>query len=713
MENQKENKNPKPDPIIETMTLRVDNLRIFGDSKIPDTQTESSAIEVALLAKSPSTIPANPLDGAEIPDHPKGDEIRRQVEYYFSDENLPTDMHLLEKCGGCENNPVPIKHICGFSKMRKYKPYLQVVEALRRSDFLEVTEDKKVKRRVPISRSCLDLDWKEKNDGIDKLNSNSKPTMPRPERLPDAPKVVDPRATKPGMTKGMLKPTGMEEYFADAPVTPAEFEEERAMYDLENDFHERIETAIQRYKARRKFHQGPKRVFDALMHYSGIYSGPKQFTGNLTPEEMERYDAGDIARLNATHFVGEDKYDDTKWSVDFVGVAQGFLSSNLMTFIHSLPSPDPRIATHVLQNFYNYLLHHNVCVEHTDAIYKARAVCKQHDAEWPLVEGAGHAMPGAFSVACSTLFGGYFENVYIGGEDHWSVGYNFKHGNVGMSTEEARIVFTTGIAAYGTDTMFALLFPSANISNSDPNSAFKLIDPLTRIRVGCTLDLGLEVIGKSPASPEIRAVYDGQTHLLHGRDTKLKPLGILQVRYWNPPGFEEWDLPDSVLAELASLEGRTFDLWLEDEVLEMCFVGMKMEGKLRSLVFEPDDDNGNGNGKGVNEHRSEEVDGFEVLGLAEKKENEILYFEGPWQTHVSFYRYLPNELVLKPVKEIRWFFKDGEKVVEGGDKGVSLPPSSASGTGDGGSVKGVDGRGVQAEEVEEYILGSKGRKLRG
>lgn len=79
--------------------------------------------------------------------------MNRQVEFYFSDENLPSDAHLLMKTGGHENLPVSIKHICGFSRMRKYKPYRSVVESLKKSEFLNIIDDKFIQRKVPLALS--------------------------------------------------------------------------------------------------------------------------------------------------------------------------------------------------------------------------------------------------------------------------------------------------------------------------------------------------------------------------------------------------------------------------------------------------------------------------------------------------------------------------------------------------------------------------------
>lgn len=87
-----------------------------------------------------------------------------QVEYYFSDENLPSDEYLLEQCGGRENRPVSIGRILGFKKMRKFKPRSKVVASLRKSAYLDVTADGKgISRKVPLRGQTI-LDKGELSD---------------------------------------------------------------------------------------------------------------------------------------------------------------------------------------------------------------------------------------------------------------------------------------------------------------------------------------------------------------------------------------------------------------------------------------------------------------------------------------------------------------------------------------------------------------------
>lgn len=61
------------------------------------------------------------------------------------------DKFLLGKVGGSENNPVEIKIIHSFKRMRHFQPFEAIVEALKESTFLELTDDNTcVKRKEPL-----------------------------------------------------------------------------------------------------------------------------------------------------------------------------------------------------------------------------------------------------------------------------------------------------------------------------------------------------------------------------------------------------------------------------------------------------------------------------------------------------------------------------------------------------------------------------------
>lgn len=74
-----------------------------------------------------------------------------QVEFYFSDSNLVNDKFLLSKVGGSANNSVSLELLHSFKRMRRFQPFSAIVEALKSSETLELTEnDTNVRRKTPL-----------------------------------------------------------------------------------------------------------------------------------------------------------------------------------------------------------------------------------------------------------------------------------------------------------------------------------------------------------------------------------------------------------------------------------------------------------------------------------------------------------------------------------------------------------------------------------
>ncbi|KAH9995359.1 hypothetical protein F4779DRAFT_607623 [Xylariaceae sp. FL0662B] len=95
-------------------------------------------------------------DASVLPDSDDPKEIRKQVEFYFGNSNLSGDKFLWEQTGGEKNKPVPLSLICSFSRMRRFKPYSAVVDALKSSYFLVVEGDQgkeTVCRKIPYDPS--------------------------------------------------------------------------------------------------------------------------------------------------------------------------------------------------------------------------------------------------------------------------------------------------------------------------------------------------------------------------------------------------------------------------------------------------------------------------------------------------------------------------------------------------------------------------------
>jgi lupus La protein len=83
-------------------------------------------------------------------------EIRRQVEFYFSDSNLPVDAYLLKLTGGHENNPVDLKVIHSFKRMKHFQPYSAVRDAVAESAYLNLNDKDEITRKKPLDAKYTD-----------------------------------------------------------------------------------------------------------------------------------------------------------------------------------------------------------------------------------------------------------------------------------------------------------------------------------------------------------------------------------------------------------------------------------------------------------------------------------------------------------------------------------------------------------------------------
>ncbi|KAH7116067.1 Argonaute siRNA chaperone complex subunit Arb1-domain-containing protein [Dendryphion nanum] len=565
---------------------------------------------------------------AEQPEaeHPDAPRVRRQVEFYFSDDNLITDLHLLQCCGGRENLPVSISRIRGFRRMRQFKDKKMVVAALRKSTFLEVTEDgKHIKRKVPLRGKCLlDPDFLADGQEDDEIAYD-----PRSKRAVQHPVPLLPQEKKvlpPGVTKAMLKPTGFEDNHTEGPLAPAEAEEELAMYDPDKHFLDRMELAIQRFKQKRRMHEMYAKIFNKWMRFGGVDSEPRMF-GGVSRQEMKDMTAEEIARSTATHHIPWDRDDPKKWSVDFVGVAEAFLSSYYpMTYSH-IPS-QVKIACQVLRSFFQYLIFHGVCPEYNQEIELAKKLCDKADFELPLVGRAGIVLPGAFNVAASTIFKGHHSGIYTGASE-WFQQMDqdekdrLQVDSIGMQDEKALATFKTGVTIFGTDDQVELLYTTG--------------PALSGLRVMITEDVNLEVVSIAPSSRQTRDIYTSQNALWRHKYLDLAPLGKLFCKPIVIANSYEYDLPPSVdpSDNSASLpSAKEYEFWVEDEVLEECFVGMKMEATVLTL------------------------------------EGGVVVLDRVKAAMCSFYKWLPNELwMARKPKEVKVIKKFGDEEEEGEGEG--------------------------------------------
>lgn len=90
------------------------------------------------------------------------DEIRNQIEFYFSDSNLSKDKFLFEQTGGPENKPIDVDTIASFSLMRRFRPIEAVVKALKESDTLDISESNQITRKTPLVTLSNDFEENKK-----------------------------------------------------------------------------------------------------------------------------------------------------------------------------------------------------------------------------------------------------------------------------------------------------------------------------------------------------------------------------------------------------------------------------------------------------------------------------------------------------------------------------------------------------------------------
>ncbi|KAL2760313.1 hypothetical protein ACRALDRAFT_1091071 [Sodiomyces alcalophilus JCM 7366] len=234
--------------------------------------------------------------------------------------------------------------------------------------------------------------------------------------------------------------TGFELYYADPPMTPEEAETEREIYSpyivlyaplsLLASYHvrvtkriadvceknRRIEECIQRYRSRRRIGPQLVRYFNEYLFLGGVDTTPRQFTGGPTRDDLDNMTAEEIrisTAIDAVHrsrggqckfYAGEDVNDAASgWTVDFAGVAAGFLSE-VLPFMTGYNYADMAAAIGVVDNFLRYVLHHDVCPDYAQNLRDAIAICERANVDLPRAHGALLQFPGQFNLAAAELF---------------------------------------------------------------------------------------------------------------------------------------------------------------------------------------------------------------------------------------------------------------------------------------------------------------------
>lgn len=465
-------------------------------------------------------------------------ELHRQIDYYFSEENLRKDAHLLGKLEE-GNGTVSIAQVTGWSRMRKFRPLSAVKDALKESTVIEVVNNKRIRLRHPFDMS----------------KALVKPRINEDERKLQQTAILK---ANPHLSKAMLKRTGFEHDHIEPSLTFEEQQTEIEQYSVEHPIYVRLETAVLKYKMNRKFHQESLRVFHAFLNYGGFDERPANFTGGMSKEEEEGLSKEEKAARKQIHYVSEEAMQsieegDGKWVVDFEGVTKGFFSTVFSgQFLWHDDIEHDKGATHaacnVLRNFFNYLLYHNVCAEYVEQINSARDVLEVVEEEFVKLAEAQKSFPGTFSIACSVLLGGYYSKTSFQGD--WMVADQVAASKAGYSHQEARSIVNAGIAGYGTH---------RNLASAISNPIMSTVSEEE--------DVGLEVttITHLAEAPEWT---QGFFEKLKG--SIVGPMGKLVCKRIHFETAAPLDLPPNLRAR-----AQSFEFLVDEETLQKCYPGMK------------------------------------------------------------------------------------------------------------------------------------------
>ncbi|TQS38829.1 hypothetical protein Golomagni_00656 [Golovinomyces magnicellulatus] len=416
-----------------------------------------------------------------------------------------------------------------------------------------------------------------KNDEISKPTSSNEPAS-EPAEVLDLDNEADGKKKKKKKRSGKSKSqkpkkppiTGFEEFFADAPISPDEHAEELDLYDQSRDFKDRMQSCIQRYRACRKLDQVRSNVFSKYLALGGIETGVKQFTGGLDKDTLENSTAKEIAAIQATDFIRTHPqssrfYDGSEnWVIDFEGVAKGFFSYRLPASFPYNSAEQLHYLCDVVKNFLKYVLYHKVCPEYTEDVVAACKIGDMAEKELWAIQKIASNLPGDFNVAASIIFGGRYSNIWQSEyqEDENSDDENNSSG-LKFSQARAELIFMAVVTISGGKD------PITRMTNSE-------------LKIIKTEKKYYEVVEIQRPDPLTIERYENVKDK-QGEICRIKPLGAVKLKRWvNPQLEEEEDFTDDESND-ENCEPEFESFWLEDEILQNFFIGLKLELIIKEL----------------------------------------------------------------------------------------------------------------------------------
>ena len=201
---------------------------------------------------------------------------------------------------------------------------------------------------------------------------------------------------------------------------------------------------------------------------------------------------------------------------------------------------------------------HNAAVEYHESILEAIGICDLAEKELELCHNVSNRMPGTFNMACSTIYGGWYEG--IGDTMAWKSPINR---DVGYDQETAKQLVSVGVSKIG----------------SPDQKAHGIDREVVRRDY-----MSLEVIKILMPEPE-PAYPDGEDKLLPENKyfRRSQTLGKLIAKPWIPEDPLDED------RELLADQHEEIEIVLEKGLLQFCFTGMHLEARVHrcddGLVF--------------------------------------------------------------------------------------------------------------------------------
>lgn len=222
----------------------------------------------------------------------------------------------------------------------------------------------------------------------------------------------------------------------------------------------------------------------------------------------------------------------------------------------------------VIRNFLSYVLLHGVCPEYTKEVMAAKQICDKAEKQLWAIKLLAPKLPGPFNIAASTKYNpdGKWTPLSLEPADTWDT---HESETKNLTAADADRIFKVGIVLAG-------------------NDDDKLFEDISKpdMRIKHSEQKYVEVISIQRATPKVFADYSTITDN-YGETGTLKPLGTFTVKPWKGP---ENRIPEAELTveeqhKMKNLPENYETFFLEDEILELYFVGLRMEIVVHELEY--------------------------------------------------------------------------------------------------------------------------------